>query len=461
MISLQPARRLHTGRRGDHGRALELRPKRRVLHDGDGGVDLVGHVVGAGEHVHAGGGHARGLGGGHQAGLIEPELVGRGQVLQGEPVGEEALGVRVVELGLAQAGLAVGAEADVGVQGQDLAARHGVDRGRVLREVEDAALGPVDVEHALGVLEVRDGAGLAVDEGREAEHVALLPVPDPDLDVGHGGPRGVLAAHGLHRDLVGGVEDGQADRGVGAGVLPGLVRGEVQRAPDDLVQRGQAGGAAVLLLAEALHHAGVARQLGVDPRDALEHEPLGRGQAEHRAQGLEDRVLLAGHAVADQAQQLPEAPRLRELARGHEVLHRLLRAAHGPGHRGLDGPELALALAPHAVVHDAHAGRLVAVQAEAGVGARPHERVEQVDAGAQHGPLVQRPAVDGGLAVAPHRAREARGGAALGLVQGLGQVLGLGCVCPPHGFRPRARAWRLYTWARAIFQGPAPANARR
>ena len=376
-------------------------------------------MVGAGHDVELVARDAGGLGGAHFPGDGQ-ERPGVGQVLWVEPVGEEALGVDEVELGLAQAALPVGAEAHEGLDGQDLAQGDGVDRARVLAQVEDAALGPAVVEDALAVLEVAHGAGLAVPERVQAEHVALLAVEDADLEVGHVGPDGGLGLLGLPGGLVGGVEDGQADRGVGAGVLPALEHVEVQRAPDDPVEgRDRAG----LGLAQALEDLGVPRVLRADAREALEDQAVGRREGEDRVEALQD-VLLGG-ALQDELQEaLDDGGVARIVGGGHELQDRVLGAAHGPGHGGLHGPQLELALASEALVGHAHAG-LPVLRGEAELGLRvAHEGVEHVDAGAQDVLLVAR----GGLGRqgvllrvgrARHHVGEAGGGPALGGFQGV------------------------------------------
>ena len=413
--------------------ASKLRPKRRVLDDGDGGVDLVRDVVGAGHDVELIARDARGPGGAHLAGGGE-EGPGVGQVVRVEPVGEEALGVDEVELGLAQAALAVGPEAHEGLDGQDLPEGDGVDRGGVRAEVEDAALGPAVIEDALAVLEVAHGAGLAVPERVQAEHVALVVVVDADLEVGHVGPGGGLGLLGLSGGLVRGVEDGQADRGVGARVLPALEHVEVQGAPDDAVEGRHPRGLAQALEDARVPGAGLlagpgqaledARVPGAGPGQALEEQALGRREGEDRLQAAQD--VLSGGALLDELQErLDDGGVAGAVRGGHELQDRVLGAPDGPGHGGLHGPELELALAPEAVVGHAHAG-LPVLGREAEPGVRvAHERVEHVDARAQDVQLVARGGLGRLLVLllvrgGRHHVGEAGGGPALGGFQGVG-----------------------------------------
>ena len=308
-------------------------------------------MVGAGQDVELLGGDARGLGRDHPAGGQIQQRARVRQVLGVEAVGEQALGVHVVELDLAEAGLAMRAEADVGLQGQDLAQGDRVDRGGVLRQVEQAALGPAVVEHALLELQVAHGARLAVPERAQGQGVALLAVEDPGLDVPHVGPRRGLGPLGLARGLVRGVQDGQADGRVGAGVLPALEHVQVQRAPRDPVQGRH--GLLRARLAQALDDPGVGLAGGAR-RHGLEEHALGRRQAEHAVQAVQD--VLGGRALLHEAEQalddrLVPAP----VRRRQELLDRVLAPLHRPGHGGLHGPQLELALAPRPVVGHAHA----------------------------------------------------------------------------------------------------------
>ena len=314
-------------------------------------------------------------------------------------------------------------QADVGLQGQDRPHGDGMDRARVLAEVEQPALRPAVVKHALLELDVADRARLAVPERPQAQPVALLAVVDQDLQERHVGPGWGLGPLGLARGLVGGVEDGQADGGVGAGVLPALQDVEAERAPDDAVEGRDDRLLGGVCLAQALVHPRVA-VLGVDALHGLEHQPLGRRERQDGVQALED--VLPGGALPHEPQQSLDGLRGRVVVRGgHEVHDRVLRVAHGPGHRGLHGAELELALAPQPVVGHAHPRPLPARRLEAqGVCGRAlaEERVQDVDAGAQDLLLVARGlggVVRGGVRA---HAGVAGGGLALGVLQGFDQV---------------------------------------